>query len=145
MNIKSEIFVSMCDRIDQQKDSLPAARRIKFGGIEAWFKVEVLTALGQKVKHVSNRGPDLELQGNIFLELKASTNYRAAWITSSLLRQIADPKWRSCYCLFLAEGSNSDTKIKKLIEKYRVQVLDYCVINDGFGDWLIGLVEPVPG
>jgi hypothetical protein len=52
----------------------------KTAGFEGWLKVEVIAALGNKIREIRNRGADLLLEGGLEIELKAVGNLAYSWI-----------------------------------------------------------------
>jgi|WetSurMetagenome_2_1015567.scaffolds.fasta_scaffold81512_1 hypothetical protein len=136
LDLIKDIFDPVVEKIKQKIESLRNIKPFKGVGIEGWFKVEIVAALGNKVKSIKNSGPDLELEDGTKIEIKAATDFNKNYFFDPIQKYNAP-------CLFLADGSNP----KKLTDNLRDDVeLVYEVINDpkegSKGDWLIGLVKP---
>jgi hypothetical protein len=58
----AEVFEPVADRVKRKAESLKHLRRFERCGIEGWFKVEAVAALGLRVKKIQNEGPDLLLR-----------------------------------------------------------------------------------
>ncbi|MEK7711211.1 MAG: hypothetical protein AAB341_04870 [Planctomycetota bacterium] len=63
LDLVRDVFEPVALRIESRRDSLKGLHRLpsKNMGIEGWFKVEVVAALGDRVQRLCNKGPDLEL------------------------------------------------------------------------------------
>jgi hypothetical protein len=81
--LKAEIFEPVANRIKDEAESLRQVRRFKCSGIEGWFKVEAVAALGKRVEGLQNRGPDLRLL-DVCIELKAATDCNTVYILKGL-------------------------------------------------------------
>ena len=77
-------------------------------GIEAWLKVQVVAALGERVRKLCNEGPDLLLDdgtdAGTRLELKAGTNFDRGYFLQPLTKYGAP-------CLFLGDGARPMNKM----------------------------------
>jgi hypothetical protein len=71
------------EQMKMRADSLREVKRFGRCGIEGWFKVEVVAALGKRVWQICGRGPDLLLNdgtdAGAGLELKAERNFSKFW------------------------------------------------------------------
>jgi hypothetical protein len=141
MDIEIEIFAPIANRIVAHSDSLKTAKKINQGGIEGWLKVEALAALGEKVRHVKNNGPDLELEGGIFVELKGMTNFSLSYIMNGLKYEQFPEYAGKTYCLFLANGD--DLSRLALLED-KTKLICKRIFSDGnvTSSWVLGLVIP---
>jgi hypothetical protein len=151
LDLVRDVFEPVAQRVESRRDSLTElhrfnARQVGSGiGLEAWFKVEVVKALGKLVKRICNKGPDLELADDdltVMIELKASTD-----LNTSLKKGSGSPGeavTKYCHmpnfagCLFLGDGSE-DSKINQL-SKDGVELLASQKIHDGVGTWIVGLL-----
>ena len=75
LDLKHDIFMPVVARMVDRNDSLRNIKRFPKSGIEGWFKVEIVAALGNKVTSVNNKGPDLTLEDGTYVEIKAATNF----------------------------------------------------------------------
>lgn len=132
--LKEDVFNPLVDHIRKRRKSLTEVKRFSNVGIEGWLKVETIAALSEKIKAVQNKGPDLILEGNIEIELKAATGFSLAWIKGGLKYGTA--------CLFLLDGSDRE-RIKALEYDKSINVIGCKQFNDGKNQWVIGIVEPI--
>lgn len=130
---EQEIFMPVLNRLIQRTDSLREIRRFPAAGIEGWFKVEVIAALGKKVAALQNKGPDLLLDCGMEIELKAATDLNPSYIRNGVLRD-------NVPCLFL--GNGQDPALISKIPGQGIKMLDYNVFSDGTNKWVIGLITP---
>lgn len=130
--LRRQVFQPVAARMRARGDTLKHVTRFLATGIEGWFKVEVIAALGQQVERLRNKGADLGLCGDCSVELKASTNLTWAWVVAGL-------KYRTP-CLFL--GNMSATAVEKLKTDPRMALVAHEIFSDGAQDWIIGLVVP---
>jgi hypothetical protein len=122
----------------ERAESLGNVKRFPRAGIEGWFKVEIVAALGKKVKALQNKGPDLVIedgtQSGMKLELKAATNFDMAWFLGPI-RKYSTP------CLFLGAGEGRTGLKASGSDDFEVVASE--VFLDGLGgEWLVGLVAP---
>ena len=78
-----EIFFVVSNRIKMKRDSLRPIKKFPTSGIEGWLKVEVVASLERTryaVKKLNNKGPDLLLENNMMIELKAATDFNVPFI-----------------------------------------------------------------
>jgi len=134
VDLKMEVFDPVAKRIIERSDSLKVARKFSRSGIEGWLKVEAAAALNEKVLAFQNRGPDLLLEGNLQVELKAATDLNPAWIVKEGVLKYG------CPCLFLGDGQQS--KIDRIRTDARSILLAYEVFSDGQNPWVIGIIAP---
>jgi len=138
IDLRNEVFAPVLARIKERAESLGNVKRFPRAGIEGWFKVEVVAALGQKVRALQNKGPDLVIedgtQSGLNLELKAATNYDRAWFLDAI-RKYGTP------CLFLGDGTGRTGLNASDSDNFDVVASE--VFLDGLGGkWLVGLVAP---
>lgn len=139
-----DFFQPIVDRVKLQKDSLERIAKFSNTGIEGWFKVEIVAALGEKSKKLKNEGPDLELENGDLIEIKAATNFSKSWdITSPLEKYKNDAKFKAV--IFLAGYKNGDPiekfdKAKSNINSFEEITKEK--IFDGTNNCLIGMVKP---
>ncbi|HUX97074.1 MAG TPA: hypothetical protein VMV47_15160 [Bacteroidales bacterium] len=138
MDLKCEIFDPVAARIRLRIDSLRNIKRFPRTGIEAWFKVEIVAALGQIVRSLNNKGPDLllddgSIQG-LQIEIKAANDFNPSWCFLDPVRKYG------CPCFFLCDGTDPKKLVYKMADD--MEIVAYEVISDGKNDWLLGLVKP---
>jgi hypothetical protein len=104
--------------------------------------VEAVRALGDFVQILQNRGPDLGLADDCFIELKGATDCNPSWILDGLKYQ-TDPLYRRLACLFIGSGSNISACVERLKQDSRV--VAYEKFSIGTDDWIVGLIVPMPG
>jgi hypothetical protein len=134
--LKAEVFEPVANRVKGRAESLKHVRRFKRSGIEAWFKVEAVAALGDCVEKLQNKGPDLRLR-EVSVELKAATDFEPPYILGGL--RFGTP------CLFL--GSSDDISVSverlmKLLTEKGSRMLAHETFSDGQYDWIVGLIVP---
>jgi hypothetical protein len=139
MDVIKDIFRPVVVRIRDKSESLAKSRIKRFprSGIEGWFKVEVVAALGEKVIKLKNRGPDLILENGengLEIELKASTDLSPSYIRYGALKY-------SCHCLFLCDGDDT-FGIEKLKQDPSIKIAAYDLFSDGETNWVISIIEP---
>ena len=132
-DLKQDVFEPVLKRVKLRIDSVQNIRRFSRVGIEGWFKVEIVAALGLKVASIKNKGPDLELQDGTFIELKAATSFEKGWIISPL------QKYDDTSVLFLVGESDPTKVINNKDGVYEIVGLE--VISDGMNEWLLGMVK----
>lgn len=109
MDLKRDVFQAIVSRITERSDSLREVKRFTNVGIEGWFKVEIVAALDGKVTSLNNKGPDLTLEDQTKIEIKAATNFTKSWCIIDPIKKYGFP------VLFLADGSDP-TKFMDRIE-----------------------------
>ena len=62
INLKKDVFQKVALRIKHNADSLRNIKRFPRTGIEGWFKVEIVAALGKTIRSINNKGPDITLE-----------------------------------------------------------------------------------
>jgi len=135
LDLKQDVFESVVARLRTLGDSLRRMMRFPNSGIEGWFKVEIVAALGDKVTSVNNVGPDLTLEGGTRIEIKAATtNFGKSWCVTTPLRKYGEP------VLFLAGGANPAKLTRGEDDPFEIVGLE--VVSDGANDWLLGMVKP---
>ena len=135
MVLKDVVFDPVVARIQGKADSLKEIKRFPKTGIEGWLKVEVVAALGKNIIKLKNRGPDLILENDLRIELKAATDLNVAGII-----QGGALKYK-CPCLFLGDG-NDPRKIEAFGKDPRITLIDHVVVSDGENKWVLGIIEP---
>jgi hypothetical protein len=84
--LRKNIFQPLASHLRGETKSLQAIRRFRGGGIEGWFKVEIVAALVGGVEKIRNRGADLILKDGTEIELKAGCGLDAAHIRKGALK-----------------------------------------------------------
>jgi hypothetical protein len=138
MDLIKDIFKPVKVRIHNKSESLAKSKIKRFPktGIEGWFKVEVVAALGQNIIKLQNRGPDLILENRVKIELKAATDLNPSYIRDGALKY-------SCPCLFLGDG-DAIFAIEKLRQDRSIKIIDYALFSDGETNWIIGIIHCCP-
>jgi hypothetical protein len=130
-----ENFRLVAERVKDRRDSLLSVTRFRRLGIEGWFKVEAVRALGNRMKRLHNHGPDLELVDELFIELKAGTDFNPSWISEALKYASTHQRFG---CLFLYSG-NISTCVEQLKHWTMLDHEKFSVETD---EWIIGLIVP---
>jgi hypothetical protein len=137
--LRSVVFAPVLARMKMRADSLREVKRFERCGIEGWFKVEVVAALGEKVLAICNKGPDLWLNGGTDagtrLELKAATDFNRNYLIQPLKKE----KY-GAPCLFLGDGTGRNGFPTSDHDDF--EVIGCEVFSDGAGLWVVGLVGP---
>jgi len=133
LDLKRDVFQPVVSRITERSDSLRDVKRFSNVGIEGWFKVEIVAALGGKVTSLNNKGPDLTLEDQTKIEIKAATNFAKSWCVIDPIKKYGFP------VLFLADGSDP-TKFTEGDDAF--EVIGCEVVSDGANSWLLGLAKP---
>lgn len=128
-----EIFNAVAKRIKARRESLRGLARWKGKqiGIESWLKVEALRVLGDKVRRVYGKGPDLELENNIRIELKAATDFNLSYILQGA---------KDAPCLFLADGNDLE-KIQNLESDETTEIIGFDIFEVDGDKWVIGMIR----
>jgi hypothetical protein len=137
------VFTPVLERVKIRAGDLLEVKRFRRTGIEAWLKVQVVAALGERVRKLCNEGPDLLLDdgtdAGTKLELKAATDFNRRYLLEPL-RKFGAP------CLFLGDGSRfksgSEAALFLKNERDDFEVIGCEVFFDGQGQWIVGLVSP---
>lgn len=132
-HVYKEIFDIVARRVREKKESLRELKRFQSMGIEGWLKVEAIAALGDRVQKVRNRGPDLVLEDNIEIELKAATDFNPKYIIEGATKY-------QTKCLFLGDGSDKEN-IEKLRSEEAIKVVSAEIFRDNGNEWIIGLIK----
>ena len=133
MDLEKDIFKAVAARIRQRADSLTNIKRFPVTGIEGWFKVEIVAALDQRVRRLQNKGPDLLLDDDTEIEIKAATDFNRVYFFDPIRKY-------GCPCLFLGDGKNPELLTEDLSEEF--EIVAYEIISDGMNNWLLGLIKP---
>jgi hypothetical protein len=142
--LKEKVFGPVAQRVMDRAYSLLRLERYPNSGIEGWLKVEAARALGDLVLRFCNKGPDLELADNLFVELKttycesSSIGQALSYILGALTRYGSDPRYPRFACLFLANGSKIPAFMERLKLGSRVVACENFSI--GTHDWIVGLI-----
>ena len=142
LNPVSDVLDPVARRVKSRRDSLTEFHRPEFRtvGLEGWFKVEAVKALGKLVKRISSRGPDLELadgDSKVMIELKGAPDLNLSYLRDGATKYCGPEYPNFAGCLFLADGSD-DSRTKKLSKgDFELQ---YRTIKDGEGTWIVGLL-----
>jgi hypothetical protein len=140
MDLIQDIFKPVVVRIRSKSESLTKSKIKRFPktGIEGWFKVEVVAALGEKVIKLQNRGPDLILENGLEkqleIELKAATDLNPQYIRNGALNY-------SCLCLFIGDGDDT-VSLEKLRQDPSIKIVDSDLFFDGETNWIVGIIKP---
>jgi len=134
--LKSEVFEPVAKQIIARSDSLLNIKHFQRTGVEGWFKVEIIAALGNMVKSVQNKGPDLLLDDGTLVELKAATDFHKRFF----VEPIREYREYGAHCLFMGDG----TKLNILTNCVEpdIDIVAFKVFSDGRNDWLLGLASP---
>jgi hypothetical protein len=138
------IFQQIASRLESRRDSLSEIKKLenssngsKGMGIEGWLQVEAVKALGEKIKKVQNRGPDLIIDDNgkkFDIELKGMSNFSVT--DNSFKAHQADTY------LFLCDfDGNQEKKLERLKNIKKWKLIDYRKFNDGVGDWILFMMK----
>ncbi|MDP3097083.1 MAG: hypothetical protein Q8M86_03975 [Syntrophales bacterium] len=130
IQFNEDLFRLVVSHLEAEAHSLHAIRRFVGGGIEGWFKVEVVSALADMVQTVCNKGPDLLLSDGTEVELKAGCGLDAARIRNGALAH-------GVPCLFLGYGGNLT-----LLNTADVELVQSAELSDGHDNWVVGLIRP---
>jgi len=133
--LKNIIFPIVLRRIQERKESLINMGKFQSVGLEGWFRVEIIAALGNTqhaVKEI-HPSPDLLLESGITIELKGATDFDTRYIKKGV--KYGTP------CLFLANGSNKNAIRKMELDK-DVKLIRHETFSDGKNEWVIGLIIP---
>lgn len=133
--LKSDVFEPVAKRIIARSDSLLNIKRFQRTGIEGWFKVEIVAALGNMVNSLQNKGPDLLLDDDTQIELKAATDFHKGFFVDPIRKY----KY-SAHCLFMGDGTDPTT-LTSCVEP-DIDIVGFKVFSDGRNNWLLGLVSP---
>ena len=136
MNLKDDIFAPVARRVESRADSLRGLKRFQRTGFEAWLKVEVQAALGDKVVRLMNNGPDLVLTSGERAELKAATDLNVSYLSQGATKDHVP-------CLFLGDGSDMSRMAR--FADHGVEVIAQHRLSDGSENWVIGLIVPGKG
>ena len=134
LDLKQDVFQPVVSRIINRSDSLREIKRFTNTGIEGWFKVEIVAALGAKVTSLNNVGPDLTLEDKTKIEIKAATNFAKSWCVVDPLKKYGSP------VLFLADGSDPAKFMVGRDDTF--EIIGYEVFSDGINSWLLGMAKP---
>ena len=132
IDLRNDVFVPVLARMRKRVESLHNIKRFPRTGIEGWFKVEIVAVLGNKVKALRNKGPDLEFEDGTKVELKAATDFNKAYFILEPIRKYGVP------CLFLGDGTGQTGFTPASSDDFEVVGCE--VFSDG--EWIIGLVKP---
>jgi hypothetical protein len=139
LDLRSVVFAPVLARMKKRVGDLRNVKRFPRTGIEAWLKVQVVAALGERVRKLCNEGPDLLLDdgtdAGTGLELKAATDFNRAYFLEPLTKY-------GIPCLFLGDGSRHESFPTSDHDDF--EVIGYEVFSDGEGQWVVGLVSPRP-
>ena len=133
LDLMRDVFQPVFLRITERRDSLREVKRLTNVGIEGWFKVEIVAALGERVSKLNNKGPDLTLKDQTKIEIKAATNFAKSWCVIDPIKKYGFP------VLFLADGSDTE-KFTDADDAF--EVIGCEVVFDGANSWLLGMAKP---
>ena len=129
----SVILSRISSKVRERADSLDHIFRFKRSGIEAWFKVEVVAALGDLVVSLNNKGPDLTLSNGMMIELKGATDFNPSYLRDGALKDKVP-------CLFLGNGEEVKN-INRLKAMTSIRVIGLEFIK-GHYQWVVGCIVP---
>ena len=132
LDLESDVFEPVAARIAERRDSLVNIKRFPKTGIEGWFKVEIVAALGSIVESLQNVGPDLVLADGTQIEIKAATDFHKGFFVDPIRKY-------GCPVLFLGDGTDP-TKLTGCTEP-DIDIVRHEVFSDGKNKWLLGLVR----
>jgi hypothetical protein len=129
----SIILSRIASKVRERVDSLDHVFRFKRSGIEAWFKVEVVAALGDLVVSLNNKGPDLTLSNGMMIELKGATDFNPSYLRDGALKDKVP-------CLFLGNGEE-ERNVNRLKSMTSIHVVGLEFIK-GHYKWVVGCIVP---
>jgi hypothetical protein len=134
-DLKNDIFSTIINWLQENNhvSSLKEIKRFERIGIEGWFKVEIVAALGKKVTDLKNVGSDVLLKNGQSIELKAATDFNISYFKNGAIKY-------NCPCLFL--GFPSDNQNISSLTDENVKLVAHKKLNDGDKDWIIGIIVP---
>lgn len=139
----TDVFAHVADRVNAKRDYLPQFHGFKNQGLEGWFTVQAILALGERVERIQlNNGPDLVLRDAaavIEVELKAASDLNPSWVLRDAKKYLSRPNFAGC--VFLGDGTD-EGKMDSLCSDEEVQLYTHRRFHDGTGWWLIGLFTP---
>ena len=143
LDLRSVVFAPVLVQMKKRAGDLRNVKGFPRIGIEAWLKVQVVAAIGKRVRQICGKGPDLLLDdgSNVGtpLELKAATDFNRAYFLEPVEKY-------GVPCLFLGDGrrfkSGSEAALFLKNERDDVEVIGCEVFSDGAGQWVVGLVSP---
>jgi hypothetical protein len=95
--------------------------------------VEVVAAIGDIVRSIQNKGPDIVLIDGTQVELKAATNFDKRYFLDPINKY-------GCASLFLGDGSNNALTA---FDGDGIEIVGCEFFNDGKnGRWVLGLMKP---
>ena len=107
-------------------------------GLEGWFRIELAKAIGQTdlLLKIRNKGADLKLKNNEYLELKAGADLNFHYILKGIKNQP---------CLFLGKprGRISDFDKEKIELEFKKRTNAYFEIKRLKYNWYIGLIYKI--
>jgi hypothetical protein len=137
LDLRSVVFAPVLEQMTRRAGDLRNVKKFPRTGIEAWLKVQVVAALGKRVRKLCAKGPDLLLDDGSDvgtpLELKAATDFNRAYFLEPL-------KKYGVPCLFLGDGTRH--KRFPASDHDDFEVIGYEVFSDGEEQWVVGLVSP---
>lgn len=134
LDLIQDVFQPVLARVDERGDSLRKIMRLTNSGIEGWFKVEIVAALGNKVQRIRNAEADLMLEDGTQVEIKAATNFSKYWCVSYPLTRYRQP------VLFLAGGASPEKLKRAKDDSFDIVACEG--VSDGENEWLLGMVKP---
>jgi hypothetical protein len=134
LDLYRDVFQPVAARVTERTDSLRSVKHFLNSGIEGWFKVEIVAALGDKVTSIKNVGPDLTLEDGTNIEIKAATNFDKSWCILYPLKKYGTP------VLFLADGERPEKFTSGQNDTF--EIVGRQIISDGMNNWLLGMVRP---
>ena len=134
LDLNQDVFQPVLKRVIDRRESLRSVRRFSNVGIEGWFKVEIVAALGDKVISIKNDGPDLILEDKTEIEIKAATSFAKSWCVVDPLQKYGTP------VLFLADGANPENLTSGKNDDF--EIVAHEIFSDGMNDWRLGMVKP---
>lgn len=133
LDLKQDVFMPVVEQVKKRSDSLRNIKRFPKSGIEGWFKVEIVAALGNMVTSVNNKGPDLTLMDGKHVEVKAATNFETNYCVGPVEKY-------DCPSLFLGDATGHTKLTANPNVKFEIVGLE--VFSDGNSDWVVRMVKP---
>jgi hypothetical protein len=133
LDLNQDVFVPVVARIKERSESLRNIKRFARCGIEGWFKVEVVAALGSNVRSIRNKGPDLILEDGTSVEIKAATDFAKDYFIAPINKY-------GCPSLFLGDGTDRTKLTSSPQTSFEIVGLE--IFSDGSKDWMVGMVKP---
>lgn len=134
LDLRQDIFQPVSARVRKRADSLTNIMCFVNSGIEGWFKVEIVAALGDKIQKLQNKRADLRLTDGTEIEIKAATNFSKYWCITDPVQKYGEP------VMFLAGGADPEKLRRAKDDSFEIVACEG--FSTGMHQWLIGMVKP---